>query len=48
MNYYNTFVQMNKAPKDSFKDNLQEFVNQKFAASSTFTLNVKEEKEFGK
>ena len=47
MNYYNTFVQMNKAPKDSFKDNLQEFVNQKFAASSTFSIDVEEEKEFG-
>ena len=47
MNYYDTFVQMNKSPKDSFKDSLQALVNQKFAVSSTYFSDIEEEKEFG-
>lgn len=47
MAYYDSFLVINKSPRDTYKDQLQEIVNQLFDNAPTYYEDVEEEKEIG-
>ena len=47
MAYYDSFIAINKSPRESYKEQLQEVVNQLFINAPTYYEDVEEEDSFG-